>query len=60
MARTSMIDGQKTQNMYTILLEYVLGRTYVLVSRVLVLVGQSLPLVALFDHVFTRTIAFRI
>jgi hypothetical protein len=36
--------------------EYVLGRTYGLVSRVLVLVEQSLPLIGLFDQIFTSTI----
>ncbi len=40
-----------------ILAEQVLvGRTYGLVSRVLVLVEQSLPLVGLFDQIFTSTI----
>jgi hypothetical protein len=43
---------------FTILLEYVLGRTYVLARGVLVLVGVLQPLVPLFEQICTRTLEF--
>jgi hypothetical protein len=41
---------------YTILWKYVLGRTYILGRKVLVLVGLLKPLVRLFVKNFTRTV----
>jgi hypothetical protein len=38
---------------YIILYEYGLGRTHILVRRVLVLVGLLQPLVPIFDQIFT-------